>query len=159
MAFPWNSLEPVDESFFAAAPVRHTLNVEVARPADQVWADLVRDGTLDWCRGLRADWTSSRPFGVGTTRTVKVLGGAVMIVRERYFLWEEGRRKSFYVYEATAPAFKRFAEDYVIEPTSESSCRFTWTIANEPSAIGKPLAFVDRLISRRLFADTRKHFS
>jgi hypothetical protein len=96
---------------------------------------------------------------VGTTRTVKIAGGALAIVRERYFLWEEGRRKAFYVHESSAPAFKRFAEDYRVEPVAEDSCRFTWTVANEPSALGKRLGFVDRLVTGRLFADTRKHFS
>ena len=36
-------------------------------------------------------------------------------MRERFFRWEEGSRKSFGVYESTLPLFKRFAGDYIVE--------------------------------------------
>jgi hypothetical protein len=48
---------------------------------------------VSFCRSLRgARWTSSRPFGVGATRSMPALFGA-LVVDERYFRWEEGRRQ------------------------------------------------------------------
>jgi hypothetical protein len=155
---PWFRNEPVDETFFGSAPVTLSETFEIARPAADVWAELTADGTLWWCRILDdVTWTSPRPFDVGTTRTVKSLKGANTI-NEHYFRWEEGSRKSFYVVTATAPMFRRFAEDYVVEPVSGSSCRFTWTIAYEsrPSMkLGRPVN--DRIL-RTLFTDTRRHY-
>jgi hypothetical protein len=155
---PWFKNDPVDDTFFGSAPVRLSDTFAIARPAAEVWDELTADRTLWWCRILDdVTWTSARPFGVGTTRTVRSLRGANTI-KEHYFRWEEGRRKSFYVVEASAPLFKRFAEDYLVEPTAGDSCRFTWTIAYEsrPSMrLGRPLN--DRILGT-LFTDTRKHY-
>ena len=86
-----------------------------------VWDELCADDALHWCRILQdVRWTSPRPFGVGTTREVALAPGLVR-VHERYFRWDEGRGNSFFVYEANAPVFKRFAEDYVVEP--DGACR------------------------------------
>lgn len=131
---------------------------DIARPASKLWADLTAENPLAWCRILQSvTWTSPRPFDVGTTRTVRSLGGA-SIFNELFFRWEEGRRKSFYVVESSTPLFQRFAEDYLVEPTSEASCRFVWTIAIEPRPvvrIGNP---VNKLLLGTLFRDTRKHY-
>ncbi len=52
-------------------------------------------------------------------------------MREHYYRWDESRSNAFYVYEASLPLFKRFAEDYVVEPDG-SETLFTWTVAVEP---------------------------
>jgi hypothetical protein len=159
MKRPWFKNEPVDELFLDSAPGRLEDTFVIQRPAADVWAELTQDNTLWWCRIIDdVTWTSPRPFGVGTTRTVKTLKGA-NVIREHYFRWDEGRRKSFYVVEGSAPLFKRFAEDYLVEPTSESSCTFTWRIAYEaPPAMKPGRALNDRLLGT-LFKDTRKHYS
>lgn len=151
-------LQPVDESFFDTARGRYVGVIDAAVPAAQVWADLTRDDTLLWCRATsRVTWTSPRPFGVGTTRTVRLPLG-LLAVDERYFRWEEGRRKSFCVERASLPLFRRFAEDYVIEETSPTTSRLTWTIAAEPYPATRPGAPVNALLFRSLFKDTQKHF-
>jgi hypothetical protein len=156
---PWFETRPVDDArFFEEAPVVLAATLAIDRPAASVWADLTGDDTLDWCRVLDAiTWTSERPFGVGTTREVRSLRGAVGF-RERYFRWEEGRRKSFTVLRATAPLVRAFAEDYLVEPTGEGSCAFTWTIAYEPSRAGRAGEPVNRRLLSSLFTDTRKHY-
>jgi hypothetical protein len=155
---PWFKLQPCDESFLSSAPQRMADTMEIARPADRVWADLTSNETLSWCRLLAGvTWTSPRPFGEGTTRTVRTPAGALGL-KEVYFRWEEGRRKSFYVVEATAPLFRRFAEDYLVEATSPTSCRFTWTVAFEALPVARPGNPINRLITRSLFRDTRRHF-
>jgi len=155
---PWFSAEPVDADFFDTAPFRIGAAFEIPLPAEEVWAELTADNPLAWCRLLKdVTWTSPRPFGVGTTRTARAMGG-LNTIRERFFRWEEGRRKSFYVLEGSLPLFRRFAEDYLVEPTSERSCRFTWTIAAEPrpaARIGNP---GNRRLLGTLFSDTRKHY-
>ena len=150
--------QPVDEGFFHSASFQLRDTIEINRSAAEVWTDLTKDDTLSWCRILdEVEWTSPRPFGVGTTRTVKSLRGA-SVLNERYFLWEEGSRMAFYVVESSAPLFKRFAEDYIVEPASDTSCRFTWTIAVEPHAATKVADPVNRRLLGTLFSDTRKHY-
>lgn len=148
---------PVDESFFATAPVRTSDVFEIPRPASEVWAALTSDDALSWCRALNVTWTSPRPFSVGTKRRVKILGG-ILAVDEHYFIWEEGRRHAFYVESCNLPMFKRLAEDYLVEPDGPDACRFTWNAALEPTTLGKLGGPVNSLLFKSIFADTRKHF-
>jgi hypothetical protein len=151
-------LEPVDAGFFEDAPWRFVDTFDIGLPASDVWAELVADGALSFCRSLRgARWTSARPFGVGTTRTMPALFGA-LVVDETYFRWEEGRRQSFYVDRANLPMFRRFAEDYLLDETSTRTSRLTWTLALGPTSLGKPGKPLNALIVRGLFNDTRRHF-
>jgi hypothetical protein len=130
----WHPLEPCDETFFDTASYVHSYPVELGVSAERVWESLTSDRALaDWGLGRnKLEWTTPRPFGVGTTREV-VLPGRSMAVRERFFRWEEGHRKTFYAYEANRPLLTGFAEDYLVEKTTNGS-RFTWTIAMEPTA-------------------------
>ncbi len=158
MPRPRFTLQPCDEAFLTSAPDRMVDTMEIPRPAATVWADLTSDETLSWCRLLAGvTWTSPRPFSVDTTRTVRTPGG-LLALDERYFRWEEGRRKSFYVAEASLPLFRRFAEDYLVEELSPSSCRFTWTVASEVPPAARPGSGVNRFVTRSLFRDTRRHF-
>jgi hypothetical protein len=150
--------QPVEETFLDAAPLRLSESFEIPRPAAAVWADLTADNPLSWCGLLRSiTWTSPRPFGVGTTRTARTIGNAT-VIDERFFRWEEGRRKSFYVLECNVPFFRRFAEDYLVEPTAEAACRFTWTIAVEPHPLARPANGATRRLLSTLLRDTRRHY-
>ncbi|MCV7283510.1 SRPBCC family protein [Mycolicibacterium flavescens] len=142
----WYPLEPADADFLASAP--HVFRYEklFAAPPEKVWESLTSDESLAaWGPSIRSvTWTSPRPFGVGTTRDVVAPGGATM--RERYFRWDDGRNHSFYVYESTLPAFKRFAEDYLIEPDGDQT-RFTWVVAIEPkNAVALPVKIMAPLL-------------
>jgi hypothetical protein len=127
----WYHLEPTDADVFEKAPHVFTYQKRFAAPPDQVWEQLTSDASITaWGPATKdVNWTSPRPFGVGTTREVHALGGPRM--RERFFRWEEGTRKSFAAYESTLPLFKRFAEDYIVEPDGDDTL-FTWTVAIEP---------------------------
>jgi hypothetical protein len=155
---PWFRAEPADETFFDTAPVQLREAFEIPRPAADVWRELTADDALSWARILDdVTWTSPRPFGVGTTRTVSALR-RMNVLKERFFRWEDGRRKSFYVIESSVPGFRRFAEDYLVESTSDSSCRFTWVVAIEPTTVGRVNMPVNRQLLGTLFRDTRRHY-
>ena len=156
LSFP--TAGPVDTAFFSTAPQRLRDTFEIPRPSAEVWAELAGDSPLEWCRILSdVSWTSPRPFGVGTTRTVRSLAG-VSVIDERFFVWEEGRRQSFYAVATNVPLFRRFGEDIELEPTGDASCRLTWTIAIEPRPWARPTAALNGPIFRSLFSDTRRHY-
>jgi hypothetical protein len=127
----WYPLESADEQFLASAPHVFRYQKRFAAAPEQVWESLTSDVSLAaWGPSIKkVTWTSRRPFGVGTTRDVVAPGGATM--RERYFQWDEGRSHSFAVYESTLPLFRRFAEEYVVEPAGTETL-FRWTVAIEP---------------------------
>ena len=146
--------QPIDLTFFDTAPNVYEQQWDIGVPAAQFWPDLV-DNPLHWCRGLKIGWTSPRPFGVGTTRHVGVLG--LIQADEHFFLWEEGRRFAFHFTRSNLPLFRRFGEYYEVEPTGPESCRFTWKLAAEPTLVGKLGSPMNTMIFRSLFRDTTRY--
>ena len=128
MRFPCH---PVDSTFFDAAPMRFKNAVELAaRPVD-VFA-IFEDGESwpRWFHGIRkVVWTSNKPYGVGTTRTVWLTPVAV---DEHFFRWEQDRRFSFYLTGHSMPLFHAFAEDYLLDERAPGETRFTYSVAIEP---------------------------
>lgn len=127
----WYPLVSADADFFVSAPHVFTYQKRFAAPPAQVWEQLTSDASIAaWGPATKdVNWTSPRPFGVGTTREVVALGGATM--RERFSRWDEGSRHSFAAYESTLPLFNRFAEDYIVEADGADTL-FTWVVAIEP---------------------------
>jgi hypothetical protein len=157
----WFDLAPCDGDFFGSASFRYSYPIELPVSSEQVWAGLTSDEPLSWCRLLsHGRYTSERPFGVGTTRTIRAAG--LLRLRERFFRWDEGRRQSFTVVQASLPMFRQFGEDYLLEPTP-SGCRFTWTFAFEPGPLLKPVGPLAGPPNSVLFGafvrDTRRHFA
>jgi len=151
-------MQPVDETYFKNAPQRFSRTFLIPQPASAVWDELTGEKPLHWVKATNVTWTSARPFGVGTTREIKIAGGAFS-AKEYYFLWEEGRRHCFYMSSCNLPVFETLAEDYVVEPTGDSSCEFTWTICVTPSTLGKAGGPLNRLVFGNLFRDTAKYFN
>ncbi|KGI67756.1 SRPBCC family protein [Mycolicibacterium rufum] len=157
----WFALEPADAAFLDSAP--HVFRYEKHYDAapEQVWESLQSDASLsEWGSTVTSlTWTSPRPFGIGTTRTV-ALGPAQ--VHERFFRWDEGSGYSFYVYESNAPLFRRFAEDYRVEPDGTGT-RFTWVVAIEPvGAMRLPFRLLAPLVKAgfgRMASDGTRYFA
>ncbi|MBC3841112.1 SRPBCC family protein [Streptacidiphilus sp. 4-A2] len=147
MATRWFPIEEADDSLFASAPLYHARSVEVPYSAEETWAALTGDGVSSWTKGMQQlIWTSSRPFGVGTTREIHMGGGFTL--RERFFRWEEGHRKTFSGVEGTRPIFRHLVEDYVVEPTGDGA-RFSWRWAAE---LNRPWSFLQGALDRFSFA-------
>jgi hypothetical protein len=125
---------PVDASFFSTAPLRFVHSCEVAASPAALFAQLEDPASWpQWFKGIRqVVWTSPKPFGVGTTRTVVLDSGTV---DEYFFVWESGRRFSFFVSGQSVPLFRALAEDYLIEPLGEQRLRFTYTVAIDPGLL------------------------
>ncbi len=141
--------------FFDSAPQRRSYVLDLPVSPERVWRGLAASNPLWWCRLLSSvEYTSPRPFGVGTTRTTAVLG--VLRLREVFIRWEEGRRQSFLVDRANLPVFRRFGEDYLVERSAEGA-RLTWTFAYEPGL--KVGGRLNALVFDSLVADTRRHFN
>ena|SRR5579859_7560887 len=149
---------PVEEDFFDDAPFRVNATLAIPRAAEEVWSDFTAEHPLAWCRIIdRITWTSPRPFGVGTRRTGSSLKGT-SVIEEVFFRWEEGRCQSFYATHISNPLFRRFAEDYLIEPVAPTACRFSWTIAIEPRRGAQVANPLNRMLLGTLFRDTSKHY-
>jgi len=152
-----------DASVFETATHHYRYEMNLPVSADTVWAGFVADRPLAWCRSLSGRYTSSRPFGVGTTREVGVTANLIKL-RERFFIWDETKRRhAFYVVQSNLPLFSMFAEDYQVTPTADG-CRFVWQFAMEPrKGFGAAVALTQPLFKSMLLdplvSDTKRHFN
>ena len=148
-----------EESFLADATRRVVVDVTVDRPATDVWAELTEDGPMSsYCRAISSiTWTSPRPFGVGTTRTTRVLGGLITL-HERYPHWDDGSRKVFVGVRTVPPVLRRVSEEYLVEPIAANHCRFRWTAVWEPTPLGRPIGVIGRAVFASIARDIERHF-
>ncbi len=136
---------PVDADYATNGPNTTTLHQAIPASA----ADLFRcfeDGPAwkEWL-GIDVTWTSPRPFGVGTTRTINANRA---VFDECFLVWDEQRRLNFRFDRASLP-LSAFAEDYLIVVTGDNTCELRWSYAYEWRG---PLRFVAAPVFGRLFA-------
>ena len=73
------------------------------------------------------EWTSPKPFGVGTTRTVSMMGGLTGF--EEFIAWERGRRMAFTFVGCSQDTVESFLEDYRVTDLGDGTCRAEWYMA------------------------------
>ena len=151
---------PVGHEFFDTAPWRFRASAEV--PVSAAAAFAIFEDAPSWpkfFRGLRGvEWTSPKPFGVGTTRTVSL---GMANVFEHFFRWEQGSRFSFYLLatQSPLPLFHSLAEDYLLEPLAENRCRFTYTVGIEPALPLRLTGPLGRASLRKMFESAPTSFA
>ena len=105
------------------------------------------------------EWTSPQPFGVGTTRTVSMMGG--MDGYEEFIAWEPGKRMAFTFVGCNKDATEKFLEDYRVTDLGDGSCRVEWYMAMEPRGFSRHMMWLTRPImrmaNRRMFRKFREY--
>ncbi|WP_231949526.1 SRPBCC family protein [Alloactinosynnema sp. L-07] len=133
-----------------AAATRHVHVVELAAPPAAVWSALTaNDALVSWSPLITCvEWSTPRPFGVGTIREV-TLGPGLVSLRERFYRWEEGKRMTFSVDAATRPLFTMFGEDLRLDETFDGT-RLTWTFAYTGAPAVRPALKLGAPLTGRL---------
>ncbi len=133
-AKPFFACRAVGAEFFATAAHRFVVEMDIEVPADRLFSILDdEDAWPVWVSpGIqRVTWTSPRPHGPGTTRTVHMPGG--LDVYETFFLWNSGRELAFHLVGTTQKLWDAFGEHYEITPAGPGMCHLRWTMAYEPA--------------------------
>lgn len=132
----------VSSEFFQTAPCRFTTEREIpATPTVlfQIFED--ENSWPIWASGIeKVVWTTPRPFGVGTKRTVMLQGG--LVVDELFIAWEPSQRMTFCFVSANQKVWWAFAEDYVVTDLGAGRCKLRWTVAFEPRGMYRVLMAV-----------------
>ena len=133
MAKEPKKIEEVGEEFLADKSKVRSVSHDFPFPAEVVWNALLDGETwTKWLPITKVEWTSPKPFGVGTTRTVWI---GKEVVEEVFFGWEEGKRMAFRFDRTTLP-LKAGVEDYQLHPTA-NGCRLDWYFrAKAPFILG-----------------------
>ena len=120
-------LRAVDVTFAVTGPNQNSIRQQIDASADDLFRCL-EDGPAwkEWLN-LDVEWTSEKPFGIGTTRTVT---GPKMRIDEYFLVWEPGRQMNFRFDRTTLPVTV-FVEDYLIEPLGPDKCELVWSYAYE----------------------------
>jgi len=153
-----HTCDRVDDSYVDTAPVRLVNTVEIKATPEQIWAALEDASAWPrWANVIRhVEWTTPEPRGVGTTRTVTMLGG--LIGYEEFIAWEPYRRMAFRFNEATTSGVRAFAERYVLEPVTPAVTRVPWTMAMAPKGPSRVIVPMTQPVMRRAFGRMLKRF-
>ena len=107
----------------------------------------------------RVEWTSPKPFGVGTTRTVYMMGD--MNGYEEFIAWEPGKRMAFTFLGCSKENPEKFLEDYRVTDLGNGTCRVVWYMAmdkrGEPKwtdALTRPIM---RMANQWMFKKFKKY--
>jgi uncharacterized protein YndB with AHSA1/START domain len=108
-------LRSEDLSFVERAPVVVRAEVTVPASPDAVWPAFAdAPAWMDWFAGMRdAHYTSPAPHGVGSTRSVQVMG---LAADETILAFEPGKRFAFRVDSANVPILNALVEVVTLEP-------------------------------------------
>lgn len=132
----------VAEEIIAATPEQIFEAFEDAH-AWTVWATPIQ----------KVEWTSPKPFGIGTTRLVYMSGD--MIGDEVFIAWEPGKRMAFCFTACSQNSTESFAEDYQVTDLGDGTCRVVWTMAMKPNGASKfvlgAFGFIMGWYLRRMF--------
>ncbi len=147
MAKKRHTYEEVGPEFLESAPVKVNAVIIIDAPPEAVFR--VMELTEPWkaALGLDVTWTSEKPFGVGTTRTVTTPTGDEL--DELFTVWEPGERLAFYMPSGSAKMFAAFYEDYHLEPLHGGKTRLTWRAGIRMRGLARPLGpVVKRALER-----------
>lgn len=138
---PYFACQPTDASFFTSAEVRNVYTVTLPISPARLF-EVFEDPTSwpRWAPGIgKVIWTSPKPYGVGTTRTVVFWGG--MEVYEIFVKWQPEREMAFILEATTQLVWHRFGEHYTVEDLGDGRCQLTWTVCYEPASVFKRIHF------------------
>jgi hypothetical protein len=143
-----------------------TKNVFVARQVIHATPDQIFDvfedahAWTEWALPIeKVEWTSPKPFGVGTTRNVHMMGN--MIGYEEFVEWDRGRRMAFSFVGCNKNVTSKFLEDYRVKYIGKGNCQVEWYMAMEVNGFSRYMMFLTRPImriaNRRMFKKFKKY--
>ena len=121
-----HTYEVVDHTFLDRAPVRVHAVIAIDCTPDELFRAFEREDAWRATLGLGVKWTSPKPYGVGTTRTITTPNGQDL--DEVFVTWEDGKQMAFYIEGGSTGMFDAFFEDYAVKPLGEGRCMLTWRV-------------------------------
>ncbi|GAB5450893.1 MAG: SRPBCC family protein [Halioglobus sp.] len=157
--------------YFECTPVgveflQETPNVfvaeEIVRATPEQIFDVFEDAESwpEWATPIqRVEWTSPKPYQIGTTRSVHMMGG--LVGHETFVEWERGKRMAFTFVGASKDATEKFLEDYRVTDLGDGTCRVQWFMAMEVRGFSRHMMILTRPImrwyNRRMFKSFREY--
>jgi hypothetical protein len=149
----WCDLEPTDLSFIERAPFKFDNEAVInASPARVFEIVSLGEGEPVWLKDYKAaHWTSAPPYGVGSTRELEL---KLLAVKERFVVWEPGRRLSICIEAASLPVVTAMFQDLQMEPMAQGRTRFRWQVYYTPSVLMRLIHPLGRAIFGGIFSSS-----
>lgn len=136
--------------------------IEIVEASPEQIFDVFEDANAwtEWALPIeKVEWTSPQPYGVGTTRSVHMMGD--MIGYEEFVQWERGKRMAFTFEGCSKDTTRSFLEDYRVTDLGNGSCRVEWYMAMEVNGLSRRLMPLTRpairLANKLMFRKFRKY--
>ncbi|NIB44679.1 hypothetical protein HBA55_34180 [Pseudomaricurvus alkylphenolicus] len=119
------------------------VSVEINRSAQEVFSAL--EQAEIWVQAYDSIrefvWTSPKPFGKGTTRTVSLVLPAQPLIKgvEEFIVWEQNKRMVFYYAQMSKKLFSALLEDYRVVDKGNARCELVWDLGYQGAGIYRPL--------------------
>ena len=148
----WFDVEAAPLSFTESAPYRFENVVLIDAPPARVfdiWA--TGEAQKDWFQDFVDNRWKTATRGVGAEREVEL---KLLTVKERFLVWEPGKRLTFTIYGITLPLLKAMVEDITLEPAGEHATRMIWRAHYTPSLLMRAVHPIARMIFGELFKNS-----
>lgn len=129
--------DKVDMSYFQNAPYLFRSEITVRCTPQQLWASFEdADAWPAWAMPItKVEWTSEKPFGIGTTRSVSMLGN--LVGHEEFLAWEPLKQMAFRFNQVNKPdMIQSFGERYDITDLGNGLTHLVWTVGMQPTGPG-----------------------
>jgi len=152
-----HDLSPQALDFFENAPLRVSESATITAPPLRVFAAFA--DAASWPKWFplmySARWISPDIERVGAEREVRLHGLGKYV--ERFIAWEPGARFSFTMTSSSSPLAHALAEDFKMAPARDGAAtRIDWTLAADPTLVGKVFRFGLEVTMRRVFLRSGK---
>lgn len=145
-------MDEEDLSFIDRAPTVAEATIEVPASPEEIWPVLADHRRWpEWFGGAleHCEPTSAAESGVGSTRMIRLRGGALLT--ERFIAWDEPSVWAFTGIAGRPKVFEALVERIALEPLAPGRTQVTYTMAFRPSRLLRPVApLVVRGIERSL---------
>lgn len=143
----------VGPDFVRTAPLRLSFAGTVHAPPKAVFDVIAHDvGSLPHWYGavVSAEYGGGAPYGVGTKRRVKLVGG--MAFHEEVIAWDDPTRYGYRIERTTVPGIRAMAEEWAVVETPAGT-RVVWTLAADAA---RPMAAALRSMAPGMAVATRR---
>ncbi|MEZ0374577.1 MAG: SRPBCC family protein [Candidatus Sericytochromatia bacterium] len=145
----WHAIRPSGLEYTVTAPYKVDNQLLIEASPETVFKVLIESDWREWFVDFKSvEWTSPRPYQVGSTRTVTT---GMLAVKERFLAWDPGRRLSFSIDAVNWPLLEGMMEDMQLEPVDNGrATRFHWRVFYTPG----PLMAAVHPIAGAIFGNT-----
>ncbi|MCK5881117.1 MAG: SRPBCC family protein [Sinobacterium sp.] len=125
----------VDKNYASSAAKSYRASVEINATPEQIF-EVFEDASAwpIWALPIKhVEWTSKKPYGLGTTRTVEMVG---LVGSEEFIAWDYPKHMAFCFTDMSESLLESFAEDYVVTALENGRSQLQWTMAMTPRGYG-----------------------